>query len=353
MGTIRSRTTNSGEPRYQAIVKLKGSRFERATFRRKTDAKRWIQDTESAIRDRRYFKTTEAAKHTTKQLLDRYEELELPKLKSGPDRVTHLNYWRESLGQLSVANLSSSDIAEERDRLTRGSTHQSRRRSPATVNRYLATLSHALSIARYEWKWMTHSPFDGVRKLREPSHRIRFLSDSERQALLGACRKSRATYLYPIVLLALSTGMRRGELLGLRWSNVDLKRGAATLKNTKNNDARFVPLAGLALKELEKLSKIRRIDSDLLFPGQDGAIPVDFKEAWNTAVKEAGITDFKFHDLRHTAASYLAMNGASASEIAAVLGHKTLAMVKRYAHIADEHTASVVAAMNKKFLAHG
>jgi len=134
---------------------------------------------------------------------------------------------------------------------------------------------------------------------------------------------------------------------------VDLKRGAATLKNTKNNDARFVPLAGLALKELEKLSKIRRIDSDLLFPGQDGAIPVDFKEAWNTAVKEAGITDFKFHDLRHTAASYLAMNGASASEIAAVLGHKTLAMVKRYAHIADEHTASVVAAMNKKFLAHG
>ena len=93
---------------------------------------------------------------------------------------------------------------------------------------------------------------------------------------------------------------------------------------------------------------MRRIDSDLVFYGRDKAQPVDLKKPWETALRKADIEDFRFHDLRHTAASYLAMNGATTVEIAAVLGHKTLQMVKRYSHLANSHTASVVASMNHK-----
>ena len=97
-----------------------------------------------------------------------------------------------------------------------------------------------------------------------------------------------------------------------------------------------------------QLSKVRRIDSELVFYGRDKAQAIDLKRPWETALRKADIDDFRFHDLRHTAASYLAMNGATTVEIAAVLGHKTLQMVKRYSHLANSHTAGVVASMNRK-----
>ena len=99
---------------------------------------------------------------------------------------------------------------------------------------------------------------------------------------------------------------------------------------------------------MEERTKIRRIDTDLVFPGRRRNRPIDLRTPFETAVKRAGIEDFRWHDLRHSAASYLAMNGATLAEIAEVLGHKTLAMVKRYAHLSQAHTARVVEAMNVK-----
>ena len=101
---------------------------------------------------------------------------------------------------------------------------------------------------------------------------------------------------------------------------------------------------------MEKLAEIRRIDTNLLFPDETGKKPVEIRPAWERVLKESKIEDFKFHDLRHSAASYLAMSGASLAEIAEVLGHKTLQMVKRYSHLSEQHTAGVVEKMNKKFL---
>jgi integrase len=98
---------------------------------------------------------------------------------------------------------------------------------------------------------------------------------------------------------------------------------------------------------------MRRIGTDLLFPGADPTKPVDVTKPWGTAVKRATLENFRFHDLRHTAASYLAMSGATTIELAAVLGHRTLQMVKRYAHLADAHTGAVVAAMNERMFSHG
>lgn len=157
--------------------------------------------------------------------------------------------------------------------------------------------------------------------------------------------------LYPVVVLALATGMRRGEVMNLRWPQVDLKRGRVLLRDTKNGTSRTLPLASVALEVVAALGRVRRLDTDLLFHGHDVTKPFALDNHWRAAVHKAGLQDFRFHDLRHSAASYLAMNGASTIEIAAVLGHKTLAMVKRYSHLSNSHTESVVAAMNQKIFA--
>jgi integrase len=141
---------------------------------------------------------------------------------------------------------------------------------------------------------------------------------------------------------------------------VDLARGAIRLEHTKNRERRALPLAGPAL-ELMKARRAAHAKAGaeaLVFPAAPppprpgsrapkGPKPVDLRYAWRRALAAAGVSDFRFHDLRHSAASYLAMNGASLAEIAAVLGHKTLAMVKRYAHLSDPHTADVVTRMNR------
>jgi integrase len=142
--------------------------------------------------------------------------------------------------------------------------------------------------------------------------------------LLEACKQSKSPYLYLAVVLALSTGARKMEILTLRWQDVDLKRGVIMLHKTKNRERRALPLTGYALELMRQHGKVRRIGSDLVFAaGQDGQKPADIGLAWERAKRRAGITDFRFHDLRHTAASYLAMNGASLAEIAEILGHKT------------------------------
>ena len=149
--------------------------------------------------------------------------------------------------------------------------------------------------------------------------------------------------------------MRQGEIMGLTWDDVDLHQGRITLYETKNGEIRVVPLVGKALELLTSKAKarteekVRRIDTNLLFPGKvKRDKPMDLRAPWMAALKKADIEDFNFHGCRHSAASYLAMNGASLAEIAEVLGHKTLQMVKRYAHLSEAHTAGVVARMNER-----
>ncbi len=122
---------------------------------------------------------------------------------------------------------------------------------------------------------------------------------------------------------------------------VDFARRAITVLETKNGEIRSLPLVGHAFDLMEERAKVRRIDTDLVFPGRKKNRPVDLRTPFETAVKRAGIEDFRWHDLRHSAASYLAMNGATLAEIAEVLGHKTLAMVKRYSHLSQAHTTRV------------
>lgn len=342
MATIEKRTADTGETSYRVKVRLKGYPAQSATFQRLTDAKKWASATESAIREGRHFKTAEAKKHTFDDLLARYYKEILPGYneKEQQERKFKLDWWGNRLGPLALSDINAAKINEVKADLTA---------APATVNKYLMNLSHAFNIALIQWEWLEINPVIKVKSPKLPRGRVRFLDDAERERFLTACRESSNGWLYPCVILALSTGMRQGELMGLKWPDVNLKDGFIILHETKNGDRRRVPLAGHALELLRDHAKVRRLDTDLLFPGKTcKSKPIDLRKPFKTALKTAEITDFHWHDLRHCTASYLAMNGASLAEIAEILGHKTLQMVKRYAHLSDGHVSSVVASMNAK-----
>lgn len=350
MATINKHAANDGKTTYRVRVRLKGYPIQSASFDRLTDARKWAQQTESAIREGRHFKTSEAKRHTLAELIDRYMADVLPHKKGRGILIqgAQLRWWREQLGGHALADVTPPLIAEYRDKLAAGHPGDEPR-SPSTVVRYLAALSHCFTIGVKEYQWLDDSPLRKVTKPKEPRGRVRFLSDDERARLLAECEASSNPYLFPVVVLALSTGMRAGEIMSLEWRDVDLARGWITLRETKNGERRGVPLAGKALELLRQHGKVRRLDTPLLWPGKEHPDkPMDLRQPWEKALKQAAVEDFRFHDLRHSAASYLAMNGASLTEIAGVLGHKTLSMVKRYAHLSESHTAGVVAAMNSR-----
>jgi integrase len=350
MATITKRLTADGKPYHTAQIRLKGYPAQTATFPRITDAKKWVTVTEAAIKEGRHFKTSEAKKHTLGDLVDRYIKDVLPtKPKQAYAQRPQLERWKAEIGSYALADITPALIVEVRDKLLTEPTPRGILRNPATVVRYMAALSHAFTIAVNEWQWLEDSPMRKVKKPKESKGRVRWLDDDERAKLLTACKESSNAWLYPCVILALSSGMRQAELFSLKWQDVNLKDGFIVLHETKNGDRRRVPLSGLALSLLQEHAKVRRIDTPLLFPSNSNPPnPIDLRKPWLNSLKSAGITDFHWHDLRHCTASYLAMNGASLAEIAEILGHKTLSMVKRYAHLSDGHVSSVIESMNAK-----
>lgn len=349
MASIEKRISENGNISYRVKIRLKGHPVETATFEKKTDANKWVQDTESAIREGRHFKTAQAKRHTLSDLIDDYIKNELPKRpKNAKNKETQLLWWKSEIGSYTLAEITPNLINDSKDKLSAGTTRFKTKRSPATVVRYLAALSVCLTHGVNVKQWIDDSPMRKVVKPTEPRGRVRFLSQVERTGLLKACKESTNAYMYAVTVLALSTGARQGEIMNLTWDDVDLKNGRAILHETKNGERRALPITGHALEVLKELNKVRRIDTKLLFAGNNPDNPAELRKPWVTAMEAAGITNFKFHDLRHSAASELAMNGATLAEIAEILGHKTLAMVQRYAHLSEGHTTSVVERMNKK-----
>ncbi|MBT9165313.1 MAG: putative defective protein IntQ [candidate division WS2 bacterium] len=222
---------------------------------------------------------------------------------------------------------------------------------PATINRHIATLKHMLNKA-VDWSLVEEETLKRIRKVKllpENNRRLRYLSKEECQALINACDN----HLKPIVITALNTGMRKGEILSLKWDNVDLKHGFILLDMTKNGERREMPI-NRALKALflDK-SLIRRLDVPYVFYDSATGKPYqDIKRSFHTALRKAGIKDFKFHDLRHTFASHLIMAGVDITTVSRLLGHKSLTMTLRYSHLAPSHMAKAVdlldSALNEK-----
>jgi len=348
---IEQRINADGNISYRVKVRLRGQPSQSATFERRTDAKRWKQQTESAIREGRYFKTHEARKHDVAEVIDRYlKQVKRDKPKRHDDVEPMLKWWSDEIGYCLLSDLSKQLILQKRDKLLSTRKKDDADRSNARVNRIMAALRHALTVATNQWEWLEENPMRKITQLPEPKGRVRFLSNDERKRLLAACQQSKNPYLYLIVTLALSAGPRKGEILNLRWSDVALQRKTIVLYDTKNGDNRLLHLAGLAMELMKKHQEsYRKDDNGLVFPSpHDPKRPIDIRSAWEHVLDVAKVEDFKFHDLRHSAASYMIMNGATLAEVAEVLGHKTYEMVKRYSHLSEAHTASVVEAMNEK-----
>ncbi len=337
---------------YRAQVRVKGSRSQSKTFPNRAAAMKWSRSIEAAVQEGRYFPTARAARTDFSEVVKRYRDSVLAE-RQDRSRATcelHLEYFSEQFKGLALAQVTADRVAEARDELagghySRGKTKKAR--SGATVNRYLATLSHLFSVAQREWRLVDRNPVKEVSRKKEGKGRIRYLVDEEREALLEACEASEWQPLKALVQLAISTGARRGELLNLTWDRVDLKKGRATVLETKNGEPRVLPLVGKALEALRELKLKGSAHSPYVFPHPNGRPePLYwFDSYWLEALKVAGIAGFRFHDLRHTCASYLAQRGASTLEIADVLGHKSLAMVRRYSHLAVDHKATLMERM--------
>ena len=312
MAYIQERKDKNGNLRYRVLIRIKGYPAQSETFARKTDAKLWAQQIESEIRQGKFNKTLEGTKHTLAEASDKYlKEVASPNeaKKCLRNTAQHLQWWKKALGHVLLNDLTPSKIAQARDALLSENIREGKRRSPGTVVRYMASLSVVLTACWKEWQWLYENPFKKVTKPKEPRGRVRFLDDEERFSLLKACKKSSNSYLYPFVVLALSTGMRKGEIINLTWKDVDLEKGRIVLHQTKNGERRVVPVQHLALDLLIEL-KLKSGGKKLLFPSSNPDKPIDLRHAWEESLKEANIQDFRFHDLRHSAASYLAMSGA-------------------------------------------
>ncbi|MBQ13010.1 MAG: site-specific integrase [Gammaproteobacteria bacterium] len=357
MATTEKRTTKDGKTSYRCKIRRKGQSPLSATLNTKSDAERWCIQHESAILAGRHFNYVESRYRSLRDAIARYGEDILMQLADSSGRITHLAWWESQIGDKVLGDITPSVVIECRRKLqtepANFGRHQGKLRSNATVNRYVASLRALLGYATSEWQWLDENPCLRIKHLREPKGRCRFLSESEQDALLLACKNcTKYPEMLTIVLLAITTGMRRGEIIGLRWHDIDFKYQRITLRITKNNETRSVPLAGPALTSLKERAKVRPIDStSFVFPsrGKKGltkSFNMDY--AWILVRTEADLVDFRFHDLRHTAASFLAMSGATLREIADILGHKTLAMVQRYSHLTDDHRSATVERMVDK-----
>ena len=364
MATIEKRTQADGTTSFRVKIRLKGYPMETATFERSTDATNWIKKTEAAIKANRHF--GESKRHTLNELIDEYVNTPQHKrLKSAEDMRQRLGWWRKHHGEKLLQDFTTAVIAKARDKLLQENltfpkrcddgvvrrVEIDKKRSSATVNRYLAALSSICKLGVNELGWLERNPVERVSKLKEHTGRVRYLDEFELPRFLVACRKHNDLYL--AVLLSLTTGGRQAEIMGLRWSQVDLKHRRATLHTgtTKNDDSRVLSLVGEAYTLLLERHKVRDEKEDRIFPPAVAAEKssfVNLRTPFITALAEAHITNFKWHDLRHTCASYLMMNGVSSLEISKVLGHRTMAMVSRYAHLAPVRAADISGALAVK-----
>ncbi len=358
MPTIIKRKNPSGNFSYQVKIRVKGYPPVTDTFSKKTDAERWAQRTEADIREDKYFPNNKAKKHTVSDLIGSYlKHIEGKNLNRYNAVKPLLDWWNSELGNIVLSHFKSEPIINGQQKLL---SRQKQRKnsdgsvntlSPSTINKYTIALHTAINYGIRPLRWITTNPVNDVDKLKEPTGRTRFLSDDEIKRLLNACRESKNQYLFALVIIAISTGARRAEIQYMRWMDVNEDATLVTLPKTKNGEVRSAHLTGVASEIIRKMRDNREDNQILLFPSPyNPNRPIDFESAWNVAREKAKIEDFRFHDLRHTCGSYLAMNGASLVEISEVLGHKTIQMSRRYAHLTKTHTNSVVGKMTERVL---
>ena len=311
--------------KWQAMVRRKGLAPRSKSFDKRTEAEKWARDLEAQVDVAGFVADTRLAEQTTLgQILSRYREEISPMKRSAKTEAIRINAMlRRDICHRTLAMLNSADIAAYRD-------ERLKTVAPATVIREINTISHAIDVAQREWGiHLNRNPAKMVRRPSAPKGRNRRLQDDEEQRLLAACDVGRNRWMKPLIILAIETGMRRGEILGLRWQHVDLERRIVHLPDTKNGEPRDVPLSIRATETLAGLMNLPERDAERVFPVSADAIRL----AWEHLRDRAGVGDLHIHDLRHEAVSRLFEKGLDIMEVSTISGHKTLSMLKRYTHL--------------------
>ena len=363
---------------WQAIIRRKGHKPVTKTFARKTDATRWAKDIEAKIDKGEYSPDRSTARISFNELVKQFCEADDGLLALSPNQIRvmpiSLAHWQKHLGHMRLMDITAEEIEIAAEALGK------RRKVSAAGNDLgqvsLSTVRRDISSLGSVFKWaakkriITASPMREVAKPEVDDKRERYLTDAELHRLLESCDQSESAELGLAVRLALFTGVRQADVMGLQWGRVNLGDLPTTYTDelgrmftipprhclvtvTKNGSPHLAPLEGVALESLKAWRlQCRSFDPNrLVFPGRHNSYqPLDLRTPWKTALKRAGIEGFRWHDLRHSFASMMLNTGASHLELAKLTGHKDLRSLMRYTHIAPEHSGELVAKMQAKVL---
>jgi integrase len=325
MATIRSRKNKHGAVVWQAIIRKQGQQGTSKTFDYKEDAQRWARAIEREMDTSTFIPSSEAERTTVADVLDRYKKEVFPRLaREGKAEQARLDCLKIGLGKHNLSSLTAAHVAQHRDSRLKEVSAQTVRHEIGLLNR---VLKHCVM------DWGIHLKngvvTEKVRKPALPCGRDRRLSPDEEERLRVALRKSRSEEIEPIVMIALETAARRGEIFNMSWQHIDLEKKTWHIPETKTGVPRTVPLSSRAVEVLENIPsskgrvwKIAR---------EDG-----ITQAFARVCKTAKIKDLRFHDLRHEATSRLFEKGFNMMEVASVTGHQDLKMLKRYTHLKAE-----------------
>jgi len=349
MSSIQKIQRKSGI-RYKAVLKQGSKVLKTKTFTKQANARLWLK-TMNADNEAIAAFGMRGARVTLSQLASIYLEQWQGKDLSVESK---LNYWIAQLGNKYLPDITTDAIRQILNEYAKGSVlryNGSRAnttpkiiktdspRKPATVNRMKASISAVFKFAIREG-YVKTNPVSGVGNRAENNKRVRYLSEDERKRLLEAAKASNWAKMYLLVLMAICTGARKSEMLRLKWQDIDFERRQAILHETKNGEKRVLTLPPPVIEALKQFRGIGLVFPSTAKPWQ----PMEIKKHWAQCLKDADLlyptTDpryFRFHDLRHTAASYLVMNGATLFEAGEVLGHKSVETTKRYAHLSVTH----------------
>lgn len=332
MASIYQRTNKDGTKVWRAVIRIKNYPTVSDHFDRKKAAEDWAKETETEIKKGKYNFTKNSEK-TVAELIDLYiQDAVIGHHKAADDTIFQLNYFKGAIGKYALTYITPELLVAERKKLSepnkRGKTL-----NPATVNRYLSTLSGAFRYACKNMRWIDENPCLNLLKLKTNPKVRRTLTQDEELRLLSACRGSKSPYLYCIVLIALTTGARKSEILNLIWDAIDFDNRIAHIKDSKNGHPRKVGLVDCVIDELKKIYNQRDSRKNLVFASKTAFGIVDIKKSWNTAIQSAEIENFVFHGFRHHYCSMGAKAGASGLQLRSQLGHSSASMTDHYTHL--------------------
>ncbi|MCH9741130.1 MAG: site-specific integrase [Epsilonproteobacteria bacterium] len=331
MATIQKLINKKGVS-YRVLIRNKGLKAISKTFPSKKLANQFVMQVESDWK----IQLSLGGKSNTKSFKDISKEYRIDRyggISSTPvPYESRIRYWDDLFDNKKIIDITKNDISD-------GLKSLPNRLSNASINKFRGAVSAVLSYACREYN-LPYNPARYTQPMAEPRGRVRFLSSKEKGDLFKVCKSSSWNKLYLLVLMAVTTGARKGELINLKFTDIDFNRNIAYVSTTKNGEPKVLPLTDEVVLEL---CRFRNQNAHHIFNSEIKTDrPMCFTKLWRRALEQANIQDFRFHDLRHTTASYLAQNGASLLEIAEVLGHKQISVTKRYAHLCIDHKAKLV-----------